>query len=198
MKVVYSPSTTEIKDLDMLRRSTTDILWAGRLVDQKRPDLVAEVAALMPDLTFHMIGGPVTARVISEYGLDLPNIVLHGPVSSMQEIEPTDYGALLFTSAYEGMPVTAVDVGAWGLPIVASQVGGLSELVSEQTGWPIAADACAKDYVQALREALDIEEGRRRGRALQEVIARRHSWEQFRAGFLDLGMIDGVPGRREG
>lgn len=190
LKVVYSPSTTGPRRYDMLVRDTKRVLWVGRLADQKKPDLVARIASLMPDVAFDMYGGPVTPSVVEEYGLDLPNVRLHGPVDSMDALHAPDYGALLFTSGYEGMPVTAVDVGAWGLPIVASRVGGLPELIDDSTGWPVESDASPEAYVAALREALEPAAGQVRGRSLQKRVEQQHSWDKFRQSVLDLRWFD--------
>ena len=188
-QVLYQPSSTPVRACDMELRRTDRVLWISRLVDQKRPDLVSEIAALMPSVTFEMYGGPVSTETIGRYELDQPNIRLHGPVASVDEIAALDYGALLFTSAYEGLPIVPLDFGAQGLPIVASQVGGLPELIDDQTGWLIPGEAPAEDYAAALREALDLSLGNARGRALQDRIASRHSWDAFREGVQRVGLL---------
>lgn len=190
MHVLYQPSSSGLRSDPMQLRRPDRVLWISRLVDQKRPDLVAEIAQLLPELTFEMYGGPVTSKTVSKYKLDLPNIKLHGPIPSIEALTATDFGALLFTSAYEGLPNVPIELGAWGMPIVASRVGGLAELVDDNTGWLIDPDASALTYAQSLREALDPQLGLTRGRALQQRVGTRHSWERFKGEVQALGLLE--------
>lgn len=188
MHVVYQPSAIQPAELDMAKRDIKAVLWLGRIADQKRPDLLADVAGLMPELRFHVFGGPVNDKTVRKYGLDHPNLTLHGPVHNVGSLNPLDYGALLFTSGYEGLPNVPVEIASTGMPIVASDVGGIHELLAER-GWLIPKDAPAQDYVDALREALEPDTGAARGATLRDFARARHCWPSFVERLRETGII---------
>ena len=73
-----------------------------------------------------------------------------------------------------------IELARLGVPVVASAVGGVPELVTEQTGWPVPADAPAEAYVAALRDMLSRPEERvTRAARLQAVACGRHAPEEY-------------------
>ncbi|HEX6900840.1 MAG TPA: glycosyltransferase family 4 protein [Thermoanaerobaculia bacterium] len=83
--------------------------------------------------------------------------------------------ALVVPSTYEGMPLVILEAMEAGVPVVASRVSGIPEVVVDgETGWlvpPEDPEALAK----ALEEALaDPEEARRRGAAGRARVEERY------------------------
>lgn len=75
----------------------------------------------------------------------------------------------------DGIPVALMEAMASGLPVVATDVSGISELVDDQVGW-IAPAADPQGLADVLREArADPEEARRRGAAGRRRI-REQQW----------------------
>ena len=113
-----------------------DVLWAGRLDRQKRPDLLMQVAQACHDLpiTFHVFGGSVIEceRVAPPVG---PNVRFYGPFDGFSSLPLERFDAFLYTSQWDGLPNVLLEAGASGLPIIASNVGGVAELVHDgETG----------------------------------------------------------------
>ena len=52
------------------------------------------------------------------------------------------------------MPTILIEIAMRGMAVVASQVGGIPELIDEATGWPVRAVEDVDAYVAALRAAL--------------------------------------------
>ena len=108
-------------------RAERDIgaLWVGNLRPLKRPHLFLDVAARLPGLAFHMIGGamPGAGALYEEVRLRaalLPNVTFHGFVPQ-HEIGSYFERALVFvsTSQIEGFPNTYLQAWSRGTPVVA-------------------------------------------------------------------------------
>lgn len=100
-------------------------LWVGNIRALKRPRLFLQAAARLPQMSFHMIGGPLpgTERLFEEVRLQaqaLPNVVFHGFVPQ-HEIGSYFERARVFvsTSEVEGFPNTYMQAWARGTPVVA-------------------------------------------------------------------------------
>lgn len=61
-------------------------------------------------------------------------------------------------SKSEGIPVSIMEAGSFGIPTIATNVGGTSELISNENGWLIAKDLNPDEIYKAFREALINEE----------------------------------------
>ena len=108
-----------------LEARDTGALWVGNIRALTRPRLFLEAAARLPQLSFHMIGGPLpgTERLFEEVRLQaqaLPNVAFHGFVPQ-HEIGGYFERARVFvsTSEIEGFPNTYMQAWARGTPVVA-------------------------------------------------------------------------------
>ena len=151
------------------------VLWAGRLDRQKRFDLVRDIARRMPTVEFRCWGEAVLDTPSEASGLPA-NIVMQGAFASFDDLPLADAGAWLFTSFWEGMPTTIIELATRGVAVVASDVGGIHELIRPDTGWPIPPGADAADYVEALEAVLSSpEEAMRRAEKLQGMAANAYT-----------------------
>ncbi len=81
--------------------------------------------------------------------------------------------ALIVPSIYEGMPLVILEAMANSVPVVASAVSGIPEVVEQgRSGWLVAAEDPA-GLAAALRQAADPEEARRRGEEGRKIVAER-------------------------
>lgn len=100
------------------------VLWVGRVCSQKRPDRLTEMAKLMPDLQFDLVGphfDDAIARNALARAAGLANVRVHGPVSREKMGELYENAAsLLCTSDYEGFPNTFLEAWSYALPIVST------------------------------------------------------------------------------
>lgn len=131
-------------------------LWSGRFDRQKRTDLLIAVAKACPQVEFHIYG----KSVVDKAGLDpkdLPsNCTLKGTYKDLSEVfGEENYAGFLYTSQWDGIPTILLDIGAVGLPIVASDVGGVSEVVTAETGWLVSPFGSVNAYVAAIKQIID-------------------------------------------
>lgn len=100
------------------------LLWAGRGSHEKGPHLPPLIAASMPSVDIHM-WGDVPPMLHA-----LPNLHYRGPFESFEAIDGA-YDAYLLTSSHEGMPNTALEAIAAGLPVIASDVGDVKTIAAK-------------------------------------------------------------------
>lgn len=184
---LFSPARVEISGLTMaeesIRRASgrrrQRVLWAGRLDRQKRFDLVQEIARAMPSVDFVCWGSALLDAPPNHEKTPL-NLVLHDGFSTYDELPLCDADLWLFTSEWEGMPTILIELAHRGVSIVASSVGGVPELIDEQTGWPVNDVRSVEAYVCAIRKALG-SPGERviRATQLRERARARHSMPSY-------------------
>jgi glycosyltransferase involved in cell wall biosynthesis len=102
-----------------------DVLWLTNIRPHKHADLLLDLARRMPQVTFHMVGGPVGGNEahfadVEREANTLPNVRFHGFVP-YHETAPFYERARLFvsTSEMEGFPNTFLQAWARGTPVVS-------------------------------------------------------------------------------
>jgi len=165
----------------------------GRLAPIKNHRLFLETAALVsaeiPQARFIVVGDgllrPELERYAAQLGLngrlfflgwrrDLPHIY-------------ADLDALVVSSKNEGTPVSAIEAMASGLPVVATKVGGLPDLIEDgKTGIlvePGSAEAMAQALVELLRNPRMAEQI---GRLAQARVLERYTTQRLLQDVEDL------------
>lgn len=101
------------------------ILCVARLSPQKNINVFLEVAAMLPDYAFIWIGNQ------HEYaGECSKNVFFMGSLPNAGAYN--EYADLfMLPSNYEGLPMTIIEAMSFGNPVVASNVGGVSEIVKD-------------------------------------------------------------------
>ncbi len=116
------------------------MLYVGTSSHRKRTDLLPLVLAAVHEeypaarlriVGFDLQSQPRLHRLIEERGL-LDSIVCEGGVSSDQiELFYRAAQVLVVPSAYEGLPMVIMEAFRAGLPCVATNVGGNSEIIED-------------------------------------------------------------------
>lgn len=158
------------------------ILWAGRFAAQKNIELLIKIVEGGVDFDFDVWGSgqsDIEAQ-LNQLAQRCNNVQLRGTFASVEELPLDEYTAFLFTSHYEGMPTIILNLAAKGLPIVATAVGGVGEVVSSETGWPIADRDDPQPYLHALSQiSADTELVRNKLAAMQHQLKTERSWQIF-------------------
>jgi glycosyltransferase involved in cell wall biosynthesis len=116
------------------------IISLSRLSEQKGIDTMIEVAARVianhPGAVFAVAGGGPLAGVVQEWADKAgvgANVRFLGPVSTVpQHLQAADM--FLLTSRWENLPISIVEAFRAGLPVIATDCGGVRELVSDSVG----------------------------------------------------------------
>jgi glycosyltransferase involved in cell wall biosynthesis len=135
--------------------------FVGRLTAVKNPRQFIEVAGRViresPQARFVFVGDgelrPALEEQVGALGL-AQTVIFTGWQANMPAVY-SDLDLLVLTSLNEGTPVTVIEALATGVPVVASEVGGVPDVVTHQeTGLLVPsgdAEATAQAILQFLR-----------------------------------------------
>lgn len=161
-------------------RGRVQIGFLGRLVPVKQVDNMLKMISLLEierpgQFMLHIVGdGPLrsdledTARKLDVQG----SVVFHGfhtnplPLLASMNI-------LLFASAHEGLPMTALEALALGVPIVSPPIGSLERLTKESGTGRVATSAAPRDLADAVL-GLEFEQADQKERRSSHLPARYH------------------------
>ncbi len=126
-----TPKQQAFKNLNLEDDGTPIVGWIARMTGVKNPMRALEVADALPDTRFVMAGGGDL--------LDQVKVAAPSNVSVIGWAEAADlFGAadiILSTSENEGMPVALIEAQLAGKPVVATDVGSVSEVIlNHETG----------------------------------------------------------------
>lgn len=153
------------------------VAFAAALTVAKGAVLAVEVARRLPEVDFDLYGDPY-AETREDLDAAPPNVVRHGEVSHDALVAGLRRAhVLLFPSEHEGFPYAVLEAMALGLPVVATPVGAIPEMVEEGQGGRL----CPRDagqLAEAVRQVL-ADEPRRvaMGRFNEEKARRRYSFD---------------------
>lgn len=154
----YRPDPRPKRLVDQYRIAKDDLVigFSGRHSEEKGPDVFVEIAKLcqgIPNLCFLMTGSGPMCEVISKQVSALPdsvNFQLLGLVDNVDE-HLVLYDVLLLPSRVDGRPLVVMEALASGVTVLASDVGGLTDLIEDGINGYLLPAADAKAFASAIR-----------------------------------------------
>lgn len=126
------------------------LYWAGRMDAQKRVDLAYAIARALPECDLHIWGAQVMG------GAPLPdqpeNVIRHGRYEHFADLPLGACDLWVYTAAWDGVPVMLLEVAMSGLPVLACDVGGISEVLEAE--YLLPPQAGATEWAQKIRVLL--------------------------------------------
>jgi glycosyltransferase involved in cell wall biosynthesis len=129
--VVVTPKQQALKNLNLEDDGKPLVGWIARVTGVKNPMRALEVADALPDTRFVMAGG---GDLLDQVKAAAPeNVTVLGWAEAADLFGATDI--ILSTSENEGMPVALIEAQLAGKPVVATDVGSVSEVIlNHETG----------------------------------------------------------------
>jgi glycosyltransferase involved in cell wall biosynthesis len=189
LAVLYQPcmparETRLCNDGDLKKPGTLQVLWAGRMDRQKRPDVLLAIAKQCSGLPihFHVYGAAVLdeEQFISKLEA-VENVTCYGSYDGFSSLPVHLFDAYLYTSQWDGLPNVLLDAAVSGLPVIASDVGGIHEFIEhEKNGFLVKPFDDSAAYVSLLKKLL-VEEHllRKIQKQMDSTLKTRFSWERF-------------------
>ncbi|RED43795.1 glycosyltransferase family 4 protein [Aestuariispira insulae] len=167
------------------------VAFVGRLSEEKGPDRFCELASLLPNIQFEMIGdGPMRDELQEKYG---QTVRFRGAVSDMDDLWP-EISLLCMPSRKEGLPMAALEAMACGIPVAAFAVGGLPELIRHEENGYLAANGDTKHLAALIQKHANLASGSLKELSCKaaETIANRYpaekSMNQILEAYHDAGL----------
>ena len=160
------------------------IVSCSRLIPQKRIDRLIDALALVPGVRgdtriewHHLGGGEEQLRVKAHAEAALPTSVswsCSGVVSpervfSYYREHPVDL--FVSVSASEGKPVSIMEAQSASIPVLATAVGGVPEMVNDSNGWLLASDPTPEEIASGIQCAIQEHP------STERRLASRRTWE---------------------
>ena len=187
--VLKSPVEASLSRLAVRKPEGRRVLWAGRLDRQKRPDLLLAIAKALPDVEFHVYGDTVLDDKTGIGGQlrKLRNVRMLGGFDGVESLPFAAFPIFLYTSQWDGTPTMIIAAALASIPIVASRVGGVGDIVTETRGYPVSEIENVTLYVERIREALDNpQQAEEKALAACEYVRAEHSDEVFSQALLEM------------
>ena len=159
--------------------------WIGRISPEKGPDVLIDAIAGLEDPTVgaSFIGSGVLQSALQERteAAGLP-IRWHGVVQSAEKYLRA-FDAVVLSSRSEGTPMVLLEAMAAGVPVVATRVGGIPDVVSEREAFLVESEdpAALGAAIAAVRR--DPGEARSRAAAAGSRLERHFRPEEWVEGY---------------
>jgi glycosyltransferase involved in cell wall biosynthesis len=129
--VDVTPKSQALKNLNLEDNGAPIVGWIARVTGVKNPMRALEVADSLPDTRFVMAGG---GDLLEQVKAAAPaNVSVIGWADAADLFGAADI--ILSTSENEGMPVALIEAQLAGKPVVATDVGSVSEVIlNHETG----------------------------------------------------------------
>lgn len=136
-------------DLEKIKRAFPQIIMCiSRISKQKKFDLFVDIAKSVPQYAFVWIGNKDEVKNLP------PNVFCLGEAhSAFSYLRYADL--FILTSNYEGLPISLLEALASGVPVVASQVGGITEVLDGKNGY--ALENKAELFTEKIKKILSDE-----------------------------------------
>ncbi len=147
---------------------TLRLISCSNMVEVKRIELLIEALALVDDRKIswtHIGDGQLRAHLEKQAAEKLdkkPNI----EYTFAGQMPNTEVKRMLETGGYDffvtvtktegGVPVSIAEACSFGIPVIATNVGGVPEIVDNTNGFLMEADPCAQAVADTLIKAADI------------------------------------------
>jgi glycosyltransferase involved in cell wall biosynthesis len=172
------------------------LLSIGKYEKKKGQDVLikafASIATEYPDACLVFVGArdvelPRLQGLCMELGV-ADRVTFHTNIPHAQIAEHFRRACIfVLPSRQEAFPLALLEAGCFGLPVIASRVGGIPELVDDRmTGLLVTPDQ-PDDLAGALRSLLDDpSKGEAMGRALQLRVTREFTWTRAHDQYVRL------------
>lgn len=151
--IVFLPNFIQDKTFDLeIRKESCQCraIFAGGITRAKGCAEILTAALRLPTIEFHLFG-KMHDDMAALFANAPKNIFLHGVISHdelLKEMCKSDF--LLFPSYTEGFPLTVLEAMSIGLPVIATRVGAIPDMVENDLGGYLVAPRDVDGLINAI------------------------------------------------
>ena len=162
---------------------TNRIVSCSNIVQVKRIELIVKALSKITDMEIewvHYGDGDQMDRIKSLANEKIPANIKYrfaGEVINehlMMEYKNKPFSYLINVSESEGVPVSMMESMSFGIPVIATNVGGVCEIVNEENGFLVEKDISPEQLSDVIRNAINISSEIYKNMRIKA----RRTWEQ--------------------
>ena len=189
-KIVVKPHFVECDKIKPAYEFDNYAVYMGRLSPEKGLFNLLEAWKKISGVTLKVIGDGIIRNELEEFVVreKIPNIEFLGFIDGTKRIEILEKAmfSVLPSQCFENMPYAALESFACGVPIIASRIGGLGELVTDGVTGFLFEVGNTDDLIRKVSKLINNEQ------LLLEMRynTRRHAEERFSEDIAYKGIMD--------
>ncbi|WP_329805010.1 glycosyltransferase family 4 protein [Flavobacterium facile] len=163
--VMCIPNSINLSDYSFKERNVfaPNLLWVRAFAEIYNPKMAVDVLHLLqkkhPDATLTMVGPDKdgSLETTKNYANQLKlNVTFTGKLSKAEWANLSNYHDIFInTTHFDNTPVSVLEAMALGLPVVSTNVGGLSFLISHQKNGYLVANNAASEMVLQIEQIIN-------------------------------------------
>jgi glycosyltransferase involved in cell wall biosynthesis len=200
---LYRPSEKPADLIGRLGIAPSDLVigFSGRLSPEKAPEVFLEIAKLcqgVPNLRFVMTGGGPMREDINTLVQKLPSNVRFDCVGIVDDVKLylALYDVLVLPSRLDGRPVIVLEALASGLPVIASRVGGLPEMIEDDYNGYLCSPGVASEFAAHIRSLAADRQLLQKLKLGARAYAEQHLNSEEKLAYYEASLRDAINFRR--
>lgn len=150
---------------DHNKSSSLRLLSCSTVLPVKRLELIVEALSKINDkkIVWTHYGDGTDMEKIKKLVKNLPKniqVVFKGNIPNdtlLEEYKNASYDWFINVSSSEGIPVSIMEAMSFGIPAIATDVGGTSEIVNNENGFLVDSDITGEELADILRLVYDMD-----------------------------------------
>jgi glycosyltransferase involved in cell wall biosynthesis len=179
-QIAVVPNPMPLKQISAALPAGQYVAFAGRVSPEKGVETLRAAADLMPDIPFKVAGdGPALSDLMAKAPRNAEFLGRLGPDKLRAFYENSRF-VVVPSLWFEQFPMVILEAMGLGLPVIASRIGGLPEIVEEGVTGHLFEPGNAEDLAEKVRSLWrDPSLCQRMGKAGQQKVMREYSQDAY-------------------
>jgi glycosyltransferase involved in cell wall biosynthesis len=151
-KIQVIPYGVSLSDEKPIEDHDGYVLFVGRLSEEKGVEMVIHAAKVLPEIRFKIVGtGPDEPR-LRAMAHRCKNVVFEGfqVGDALRDLYQGAFAVMLPSRVHENAPLTVLEAMGHGKPAIASDVGGVCELIEDRVSGLLVRPLSLHDWTEAI------------------------------------------------